>query len=251
MKRIILTALFVLSAATAAFAAPSVPDAKVWVTPTDAKPTEEVTLNAFVYNTEKQDITFTVSFTAASKEIASATLLIPAETAKVATAIWAMPEKSTVVTATVTKAVTKQSKDLTAFHGKLGTVTVGTTTPLSKITIPGQETVKGWFGSLMLNLEAYRARQEKHFAEARDAAKEKLGLTVKDAAKELLSPEVPAPLSQGEEVKPVQEKNDPLDYATLIYSTLLSSFFANKPVFYIVLIILVLFVIRFIVGRFS
>jgi hypothetical protein len=234
-------------------AAPTLPDAKVWVTPADAVPAESIALHAFVYNTEKQDITFTISFKAQEKEVATATLLVPAESAKVATATWVMPEESVVVNASVTKAETKLKKDIASLHGPLGTVTVGSIAALPKLSIPGGSTVKAWIGTFLEKVEVFRARKAGYYIRLREETKEKLGINTFQGAIKVLVPNTPEPTAvPGDKAteKPAEVKNDPMDYATLVYSAALASLFAQKAIFYIVFILFVLFIIRFFVSRF-
>lgn len=234
-----------------AFAAPTLPDAKVWISPADAEPTKPVTLHAFVYNTSKEEITFTVSFKEKTTEVASTAILVPAESAKVATATWIMPSESKAIAAVVTKATTKQNKDIATLHGTLGTVTVGSIATLPEISIPGGSTVKAWVGGFLEKAEVFRVRNAGYFVREREAAKVRLGInTFGGVADKLLTPEIPAQDPKDAEVAPVESKNDPMDYVTLAYSSILAPLFAQKAVFYIVSILLTLFIIRFIVSRF-
>jgi hypothetical protein len=235
-----------------AYAAPTLPDAKVWITPADALPTDDITLNAFVYNTEKQDITFKVSFKTGEKEIANATLLVPAESAKVVSAGWVMPEKSTVVTASVTSALTKLKKDIVSLHGSLGSVTVGSIAAVPKLSVPGGNTIKAWFGNFLEKVEVFRARKAGYFVRMREETKAKLGINNIQGVVKILTPSTPSPTAvPGDKPSEEQEvKNDPIDYAKLVYSSALASLFTQKAIFYIVFILLVLFIIRFFVSRF-
>jgi hypothetical protein len=229
------------------FGQASAPKEAVWVTPADAKVGDAVELNTLVYNSEKQEITFTVVFST-TEPIATTTVVIPAQSAKVATGKWIMPKESTQVTASVTKALTKLKKDITALHGPLGTITVGQAVR----SIPGKEAASAWIGRQLSLLELYRLKQAERYAALRDQLKEEIGMTKPSQIIKDMLPESPTPVS--EEEPKLEENSNPLgnayQYALYIYRSALAALFENKAVFYISLGIVVLLVIRFIFSRF-
>jgi hypothetical protein len=229
------------------FAQATLPKESLWVTPANAGPTDEIALNAFVYNTQKQQVTVTVSYSANNTEVATATVVVPAESAKVAVGKWTMPAKSTVVTATVTKALTKDKKDLTVLHGVLGTVSVGSVT---RKAIPGTDAAKAWVSRQLAALEAFRIEYAERYSALRDEMQSRLHITKTADLKKVLMPDVPAAATTAPNEQVSQPKNDPMDFLTLAYRSTLASFFSHKAMFYIILGILALAVIRFFFSRF-
>ena len=243
----ILAALFFFLVPLTVFGQASAPKEAVWVTPADAKVGDAIELNTLVYNSQKQEITFTVEFKAGETLITKTDVVIPAQSAKTAIGKWIMPKEPTQVSATVTKALTKLKKDVPTLHGPLGTVTVGQAVR----SIPGKEAATAWIGRQLAILEVYRLKQAERYAALRDELKAELGVTKPSEVIKDLLPEAPT-TAEGQEV--AQNNPDPLEnafkYALLIFRTSIAALFENKAVFYVSLGILVLLVIRFIFSRF-
>jgi hypothetical protein len=247
--------LLMIGGGVRAYATAEVPSAAVWVTPSDAKAGDAIMLNAFVYNNTTDEASATVVFTqgipAEAKGIATATITVPANTAKIATVSWTMPEKSALVTATVTKAVTKAKKDIPSLAGVLGTVTIGGTT----MALPDFGNVKGRIGVWLAAIEVFRLKQAEHYAQVLKESKQTVNGVAKKDIVNLLTPDdsnAPTPTTEGQlSAGSVKETESHAGaYASMVFATAANSFFAHKALFYISLIIVGLFIVRFIVGRF-
>ncbi len=247
--------LGILCIASSVHAVATPPSQTVWVTPSDAKTGEEIMLNAFVYNDTSTEASVTVEFTQGSAEqvkgVATATITVPASTAKIATATWKMPDRSMTVTAEVTKASTKAKKDIPTLLGVVGTVTVGGTPVLAAPDLGG---IKKWFGGLLTHIETYRLKQAEHYAVVLKKSKSVVnGDAPKDIVKLLLpdDPNTATPTTAGQTTGSVKEAESHTgDYANMVFATAAESFFAHKAFFYISIVIVALFVLRFIFGRF-
>lgn len=230
------------------------PSETVWITPADAGATDPITLNAFVYNDTTDEATTTVVFTQGTAEqakgIATVTIIVPANTAKIATTPWTMPERSTLVTATVSKALTKTKKEIPTLVGVLGTSTIGGSTPL---TLPDLTNAKGFVGKFLARLEDFRVNQAKHYAGVLAKSKAIVNdVAPKDIADLLVpdDPNAPTPTTEGEAFSVDQKTGHTAAYANMVFATAAHSFFDHKAAFYITLVIITLFLLRFIIGRF-
>ena len=232
-------------------AAPELPAQSVWVAPATAEVGAEIELSAFVYNNTEKDASVTVSFAASEKAIDTVTVSVPKQSAKVASVSWSMPAEAVKVTATVTKAVDANKKDISSLRGTLGTVNVGGTALVEAAgsTFPGVETLKGWWRILLQQIENFRAKQALHFAALRDEAKKETGITVRQGIGEMLAPDVPAAPETPAEPTPAKEFEF-MPYVKLIYATFLAALFSNIAIFYISLVLAVLLAIRFIIRLF-
>lgn len=234
---IILIVVLCLGVTRVSAVVPTLPEQAVSVAPATAKPGEPVTLSAVVYNNTKSTVTATVTFTSPQAVVATATdIVIPSDTAKVATAQWIMPDKATLITATISKA-TSSNKDLSTLNGIVGTVTVG-----------GSGQVKGIFAKVVAFTESYRLRGLEYFTALLDQSVAKLGtLTINEVTAQFKSKPATTDTTQ-----PEAEAMDghTMDYVTYGYAYIGKAFFARTVVFYGVMGLMVLLLLRFIYSRF-
>lgn len=231
------------------FAAAELPSNTVWYEPATAPADSAITLQALVYNNQTSDATVTVDFTIPNKtKVATATALIPAQSAKTLSAVWKMPHASTVVTGTVTAAVTAKHVSLPKLLGVLGTVTaapsVAPTTTTSMSSFPGSAQLSAWFGPLLAKIEAFRVKEAAYFTDLRDKSKAAAGLAIGTTIGTALTSQTPASDATN------QIFSHPGDYFNYFYASAMVPVFSNQIIFYIVLLLAVLLVIRFIVNLF-
>lgn len=236
---------------THAFAAPAPLSATLWYTPSDATPGEVVELNALVYNDTAEEVSVTVTFSGNNVLVATTgTILIPTKTAKVATARWLMPTEKITLTATAAKVLSKAKKDVPALHGVLGTVVVGGTSALAIPEIPPG--VKGFAAKIVNFLEGFRLKELAYFTRLYDKSKEVLGTTTLKDVSTILQPDTaPKDTTTDTTVAPPEEKkpSNTMGYLQLLYATSGKAFFGHKAVYYVVLILAILLIFRFIFNR--
>lgn len=238
MKKLLIIFLAFFVIHSTSFAAATVPNTSVWVTPADAKVGTTITLNALVYNDQNQDVTVTVLFKTPTVSIGTVSQSIAAGSAKTVTEAWTMPDVSTTVTATVTAAVTKQKQSVSSLIGVVGTVSVGAST--TSLAIPGSSAVSAWFRSVFSSVESFRTKEASYYAALRDETKKALGIT----------PSQHGAATVGEYGLPVIKADNPVQYFTLIYATALAAFFGSQVIFYVSVVLIILLILRFIVNMF-
>lgn len=221
---------------------------KVWFTPVPGK--EVVTLAAgdpiLVYaklsNVLSDPVTYVLAFSVGDKAIGSKIVTVPGYSSLDTSIEWKMPETSTEVTATIAKATDRNKKELKALIGPIGTVTVGVPILTQQV---GLGPIKGWVGDIVGKLEAWRVKQLAYFTQLKLEASEVLGrTTIKDVG-DLLQPETPTQ-SETDSTPVVEQKDNgtTLGYIKLMYATAGKAFFAHKAVYFVVLILGALLVIR-------
>jgi hypothetical protein len=242
------------------FAAAQLPSTSVWFDPATAVVDAPITLNALVYNNQAATATVTVVFTTDKQtKIGSVTEQVPAQSAKTFSTAWKMPAKSTLVTATVTTAVTASKKSLPALVGPVGSITVGTVTPLitgvAVPSFPGSTQIAAWFAPLFNAVEKFRLQQATYFTRLQESSRNKIGLNPAALPQIFQQPDgttdsTPSSTSgQAANANTVNMFGSPLDYVTYAYATAFTALFANQMVFYIVLILIILLLLRFIANR--
>jgi len=232
-------------APTISFATPVVPQASVWMDPAAAEIGDSIELNAFVYNSTQKNGSITVLFATSTEELASVVIDVPAQTAKVAVTKWKIPEISTVVTASVTKAIDSSKKNMPELLGVIGTVTVGSNT--KKLDTAGLGGIlKKWFAVAFSSLDPWRVKQAEKYTTLRDKKKEELGVgQMKDIYANLVEDnDVSTGESSSQEQKPTATEKFG-GHAILVVATMLAALFTSVALFYIALILLALFVLRF------
>ncbi|GEM_PF-2327386 len=237
MKKILSVVIIFLSLTTVVSAAATVPNTSVWFTPSTAKVGETIALNALVYNNQSVDATVVVAFS----NVSSATALIPAQTAKTVSVSWKLPAKNTSVTATVTSAVDKNKKSIPSLVGLIGTIDVGPSVdiivPTSNLSFPGSTVISKWITPLLSNIEAYRSKQAIYFSAERDHAKAAVDAVI-----------VAAPVATVQNGLSSKVLGSPMIYISYAVDSSLATLFNSVALFYIVCILIVLFVLRFIVN---
>jgi hypothetical protein len=239
------------------FAAAQLPSTSVWFDPADAAIDMPITLNALVYNDQSTAATITVVFTTDTKiKIGSITEEVPSQTAKTFSVAWKMPAKSTIVNARVTTAVTAAKKSLPSLVGPIGSITVGTVTPLiSGIALPsflGSSQITLWFTPLFKIIETFRLQQATYFTRLQDSTRHKIGLNPAALPQIFQQPDGTTDSNPSPQPASANTPNmfgNPLDYLTYAYATAFATLFASQMIFYIVFAILLLLLLRFIVSR--
>jgi hypothetical protein len=231
------TVLVLGMVAQSAWAVAQVPKSSVWFDPATAQSGEEIQLNALVYNNQTTDATVTVVFSTSAGTVGTSTATIAQSTAKTVSVAWKMPQENTVVTATVSTAVSSGKKALPGLVGVLGTVSVGSASPGSTVlglSFPGSKQIASWFGPLITKIEHWRIGQQGHFISLQASTQKKVGDTSMDA--KTLSSKILA---------------HPGSYAVLLYAMAGTSVFSSQALFYILAVLLFLLLLRFIVNRFT
>lgn len=242
-KTVVLFLITALCLTQTSFALGETPKEKVWVEPIGGKVGSAITISSFLYNDQKETITFTLEAKAGDTTIAKPVVTLASGSAKTVAMAWKEPKVQTTVTVSVVSALNTKRVDIPSLHGTLGIVLVGTVEAVA----PTSATPKlstGAFGKIFESskavLETFRLKQALHFAAERDAAKGKLGIQNTDT---------PGTIKSGasgveEELPQIKHVDNPMDYGMLILSTALASFFASALMFYGALVIIALLIIR-------
>ncbi len=238
--------LIALCGIQTAFALGEVPKEKVFVEPVGGAVGSTITVSSFLYNDQKETVTFTLEVKAGDVVLAKPVVTLASGSARTITTPWKEPKTETVVTVNIISALTTKRVAIPALQGTLGVVLVGSKeTPT---TAPSVST--GAFGKVFDSskavVETFRIKQATYFAAERDIAKGKLGIettppagTTKNSASGTL------------EKKPqIKSVDNPMDYGMLILSTALASFFASALMFYGALVLITLLLIRAIFKMF-
>ena len=164
MKQFLIISALVLSICTHAYAQTETAS-KVWITPSDAKAGEAVTINALVYNDTVSDVNMTVVFFSGvdpdATELGKATILVKTNASNTAAQSWTMPSIATPVAVAVSKAVaTKTKKTVPSLAGVVGTITVGGSS--SGFSVASLKDVK-WIGTIITYLEDFRTTQAQKY----------------------------------------------------------------------------------------
>ncbi len=120
----------------------------------------------------------------------------------------------------------------------------------------GEAKLKGIFTPIYQSLEDFRKKQAENFATARDKTKVKLGIVLTQEATDKLKdflapPKAPSPFPEDDTSKVESKKLDnPADYGRLILFTGLAALFLSVWMFYTVLVLLFLAILRLIFRSF-
>lgn len=226
----------VLLGTTSVLAVADVPTQKVSVEPIEVTAGSDITISAFLYNNQKETITFTLLAKGGDTTIGKPVVTLAAGSAKTVTIGWKQPKTQTTVTVSVVSALNSKKVDITSLHGSLGAVLVGPVlapTPNTPLSSP-KGTVTKLYQNSKLFLEEFRVKQMNHFARERDEARAEVNQTT-------VATLPGAPVDDGIEVAKV---NNPMDYGMLVLSTALASFFASVAMFYGALFLIVFLIIR-------
>lgn len=247
-KTIVLFLITALCLTQTSFALGETPKEKVWVEPIGGKVGSAITISAFLYNDQKETITFTLEAKAGDTVIAKPIATLASGSAKTIAMPWKEPKTQTTVTVNIISALNTKRVDVPALHGTLGIVLVGSTEPAVSTSSTPLST--GALGKVFDNsksfLETFRLKQATHFAKERDIAKEKLNIQKTDSSKVTQT----GVSGINDDLPQIGKVDNPMDYGTLILSTALASFFASTLMFYGALILIALLLIRAIFKMF-
>ena len=147
---------------------------------------------------------------------------------------------SFIILATLTMPAVLSAQEVTT------TTTVTTTEPATTGFMVHVERAKNWSERELAKLEKYRLEQATYFAQQRAAARKALGISDKarDGTPILPDENVPVSGTIEREGGDPWEHSQPMSYVIMIYATALASLFGTKPLFYIVLVAVTLFILR-------
>lgn len=228
--------LFVLCSVQSVFALGDTPAQKVWVTPVGATPGTAIVISAFLYNDQKETVTYTLEVKAADTNITTTVATLAPGSAKTLTFNWKEPKEQTTVAVSIISALGKNKKDIPLLHGTLGAALVGEKASTS--SIPSLDVGASAVDKAKAFVESIRTKQADYFTTLRDSKRTLLGLDPVGT---------PSTDADGLQVKRV---DNPVDYAMLIVATALASFFSHVMLFYAISIIIIFLLIRVLVKMF-
>ncbi len=218
----------------------------VWISPSDALPGADITINTLVFNNTKTNSTITVVFRAGGVDIGTTNVLVPKEIAKPAGVPWVVPEVPTTIEAIATKAVTANGKAVSELTGVIGSVRVGPVEVVEEST----NAVTGILAKVFRVTEPIRTKYATYFADLRDTVKTRIGIAIGTRVGEKVTDaflsEVPAAPAEKTDT-PSEKKgfDNPLDYLTLIFASGMATLLGNQPLFYITAILIIIMLIKF------
>ncbi|MEI6022586.1 MAG: hypothetical protein WCQ32_01975 [bacterium] len=249
MKYLVYCLLGILASVSVVFAA--APADSFDIVPSTALPGETVSLQALIYNAEKSDITYTVVFSTPTKVISTQQTSVPSLGAKTIKANFVIPKTVDSVSATIKKAVTKTGTHITSLEKPIGTLSVG---PATSAQLPGflQSVQKvPMIGAVYTTVDNFRAQQIEYFTAIRDGAKIRIGSSIDTLAGGVIDKGLNA--ATGSTTATTTDANANtgsfVDYATYIFSAMLVQLFSSQPMFYVVLGLLIIVVLRAIFRR--
>ncbi len=243
MKKIVSSVLCLMLFLIPSFINAQQPPSGVWITPDGALPAEEVTLNALVYNDTKELVIVVVEFKTTTATIAKTDpVSVPAQSAKTVSVKWIIPAESATVSANVISAKNSLKKDVPSLVGLIGTMTVGK-------TIVPKASIKGFFAKVIDKIETFRIRQLEYFTTLKQKHQSVLAPNAIEDIGEMLQPDSPQTPGETEDKSNVQTNTK--EYITLVYASIGKSYFEHKAFFYVSVVLIFLFILRFIFNRFS
>ncbi len=221
-------AVFLLVLPALVWATNTAPSISLWYTPTDATAADEIQLSALVFNDSAEEVTTSVQFSANQAIIAPAmNVVIAAHTAKVATLSFTMPGQKTIITAIVPTAFfTKSKKSDEALLGATSSLIVADTT--LPVKFPA---ATGLIGAVVDKLESFRTRELTYFTALKET--------------NTLGSSTPKVIGTVIEISSSDSKQSPMRMFVYAYAAAGKALFAQKALFYIVLVLLLLFILRF------
>lgn len=232
-KYFLVAAFVVLCSVDTAFALGEVPAQKVWVTPSPAAPGTPIVISAFLYNDQKETVTYTLEVKAADTNITTTVTTIAPGSAKTLTFDWKEPQEQTTVAVSVTSALGKNKKDIPLLHGTLGAALVGE--KKDSPSLDGSGVGFSAFEKSKAFVEGFRIKQMEYFTTLRDTKRALLGL------------EAIGTIDANSDIVQVKRVDNPVDYIALIFATTLASFFSHATLFYAISLIFIFLLIRFLV----
>lgn len=207
---------------------------------------DDILIYARLNNTTKDPIIYTVNFTTVAEPVGSKTVTIPGYTQQSVSIEWMMPDAPFIVTAKVTKATDKNKKEIISLKDTL----IGTVALSNKSELPKLDGVKGFFNKTITKIEVWRVKQHEYFTNLKKLSQGVLGTTTLKDVSEVFKPDATT-LGEESVVPIIQNPNGKtVEYAKLVYATMGEYYFGHKTLFYISLVLLGLFVLRFIFRRF-
>lgn len=221
------------------FSAP-LPKEIVTVEPFGAIAGEAITISVFLYNDQKETITYTLEAKGGDTVIGKSVTTLTKGSAKTVAFSWKQPKTKTTVSVNIVSALTTKKADLTNLHGSLGILLIGA----EESPVLNQESKKINFAgkgleSIKQKIEDFRIKQMTYFAKERDDSRAKID------QKDVLVP----PTFENGAVE-VSKVGSPTDYGMFILATALASFFASVWMFYGAIILVLFLIIRFIFKSF-
>lgn len=233
-----LLSIFLLG--TNVFAIASLPKEIVSIEPLNAAAGENIVISAFLYNDQKETITFTLEAKGGDVVIGKSVATLAKGSAKTVTFPWKQPKNKTTVSVNIVSALTTKKVDMVSLHGSLGVLLVGqdeiVITP--KASEPDNVFAKYYY-DIKKKIEDFRIKQADYFISERDKARAKID------EKNVVVPEIGE--DGGIEVAKV---GNPTDYGMLVLSSALAPFFSSTTMFYAVVIIILFLLIRLLFRAF-
>lgn len=208
---------------------------------------DDILIYARLNNTTKDPIMYTVTFSTVPESIGTKTATVPPYTEQSVSIQWLMPEAPLIATATITKALDKNKKEIVSLKDTvIGTVSLSNSPDLPKLS-----NVKGFFNKALVGLESWRLKQLDYFTKLKKDNESVLGTTTLKDVSDVFKPEVPATPREEESAVDVEKPDRrTMDYVKLVYATMGQYYFAHKTFFYVSVVLIGLLVLRFFFRRF-
>jgi len=244
MKTFLVSLFVVLSLVVPVFAE----EEPVWFTPLPGKeilltaPGDPILVYAKLNNISSEPVTYVLAFIAGEKAIGSKVVTLSAYTAQDVSIQWKMPEARTEVIVTIARATDKNKKELKALAVPIGAVMVSLPEPKSEFTFGP---IKEWVREMIDTLETFRIKKLEYFTRLKIEAKVVLSRTTLKDVDNLLQPETQTQ-SATDPTPQVEQKDNgtTLGYVKLAYVTIGKALFANKAVYFVIINIAILLIIR-------
>lgn len=222
------------------------------VAPSGAAVGSTVSLQALIYNAEKNTVSYTVVFANPTKTINTQTVSIPSLGAKTIKTDLVVPKENITITASIQKAATAKGVRIPTLEKAIGTVNLGPAPESSaKLFLKSVEKTP-IIGKVYLAMDVWRLSQLEYFTSVRDGAKLRVGSSLEDVTKGIIAENIqpaltgtPAPIPEDNKIS----GGGVLDYATYIVMALLVQLFANQTAFFIASGVVLLLVLRTIFRR--
>lgn len=224
----------------------------VWYEPFNTAPGDSITLSALLYNKDPKPVTFTVVFKTPEKAIGEpVVVVVEGVSAKTVSVKTVQPQTIEKVSAEITAAINSTKKDVAALHGIIGSTTIGVVSEKEKQSFSfDTSSLKGIANSFHGGIEVFRKQQAVYFAQMRDSARQALAITP-NATNDLFSSNgIPPEKDLTTKDIAVYKTDNPFEYVRLIGGTALASFFGSATLFYIALVLLGFFLLRFLYRMF-
>jgi hypothetical protein len=217
--------------------------------PKDAAVSTTISLQALIYNGDKNTISYTVAFSTSTKIIQTQTVSIPSLGAKTIKTSFLVPGEQVIVSADIKKAIGKNNARMSALEKNIGTISVGpahiSDTPLFLQSLQKTQII----GKIYIAMDAFRLTQLDYFTAIRDGAKLRVGSSIENVAKGIITTNTGSASDKNQNTVDTASTGGMLDYATYVFTAMLVQLFANQTAFFIVTGIVLLIVLRAIFRR--